>query len=206
MKRLAFLFFVGAAVVIAVFFMTTASGSDQQGVGYTGQLVHEDGSTFEQNSYDVQFSIYKQMTDGEPIWEDLVTVDVGVLGEFSVYLGPIEGEVFEVDASDPNDTGDRYLQIYYETAKAMDRVLIVASPYATSADVATTSKVTRDIAKKIWEPDDTLVDTLSKQMVSGSYASLGSQQIADLQARMNEIESAVERLTKEVESLRGKIE
>lgn len=201
MRRFAFLILVGAAVIIAVFFMTTASGSDLQGVGYEGKLEKEDGSVFDPGEYEVQFRIYKQITSGEPIWSISEGVVVGDFGEFTVYLGPIEGDHFEVDAADPNDTGDRYLEIFYESAKAMDRVLIVPVPYATSADVATTNKVTREAAEKIWETDDSLIDTLSKQMVSGSYASLAVQQIAELQYRLSEFESILDSLSRRVEFL-----
>jgi len=202
MRRFALLLLVGVVVVIAVIFITTAIGSDQWGIAHIGTLESADGSAIEPDAYNVQFSLYKKITGGEPVWGNTVSVDVDELGNYSVYLSPIDNEFILADPADPEDTGERYLEVAAEGFKESERALVVALPYPMSTEVAVANRVSKDA----WEPEDSTGEGKKKSAAAEAYDIYNTSQISEMKHQLSELEGTVGRLEKEMQLMKEEIE
>ncbi len=173
------------AATLAVFFCLTslpeAGALDDLSVSYQGTLTDDAGVPAEPDIYDFQFSIYKELSGGSPLWSTVEAVDVGAKGLFSVILGPISIDVFS-DPADPVEDGLRYLQITLLPDEIFEpRTPVTATPYSAVAGRLDGDLTTDDgIISMIDTTGDTIRAALVNTSGGGGGASLSLQSFSPL--------------------------
>ena len=104
-------------------------------VNYSGKAVDAQGKTFT-GVVGVTFAIYKDQTDGAPLWLETQNVQADARGNYSVQLGATKPEGMALDLFSSGEA--RWLGVRVNGGEEQPRVLLLSVPYALKAADADT--------------------------------------------------------------------
>jgi hypothetical protein len=104
-------------------------------VNYSGKAVDAQGKTFT-GVVGVTFAIYKDQTDGAPLWLETQNVQADAKGNYSVQLGATKSEGMALDLFSSGEA--RWLGVRVNGGEEQPRVLLLSVPYALKAADADT--------------------------------------------------------------------
>ncbi len=114
---------------------SNTSGVVPRLVNYSGKAVDAQGKTFT-GVVGVTFAIYKDQTDGAPLWLETQNVQADAKGNYSVQLGATKSEGMALDLFSSGEA--RWLGVRVNGGEEQPRVLLLSVPYALKAADADT--------------------------------------------------------------------
>ena len=85
---------------------------------------------------DINFAIYKQQTDAEPVWQEMQTLQLDEQGRYTVLLGAMQPEGLPMELFSSGEA--RWLEVNAAGTELQPRTLLVSVPYALKASDAET--------------------------------------------------------------------
>ena len=85
---------------------------------------------------DINFAIYKEQTDAEPVWQEMQTLQLDEQGRYTVLLGAMQPEGLPMGLFSSGEA--RWLEVNAAGTEAQPRTLLVSVPYALKASDAET--------------------------------------------------------------------
>ena len=85
---------------------------------------------------DINFAIYKQQTDAEPVWQEMQTLQLDEQGRYTVLLGAMQPEGLPMELFSSGQA--RWLEVNAAGTELQPRTLLVSVPYALKASDAET--------------------------------------------------------------------
>jgi hypothetical protein len=126
----------GWITVLAVLLLASSVwGGVPQTINYQGYLKKADGTPVTTTTR-VVFSIYKDQTGGEPIWQETHNLDPDVTGRYAVVLGSKQPDGLPAELLASSES--RWVGVRMEWDTEQSRVLLVSVPYALKAGDAET--------------------------------------------------------------------
>jgi hypothetical protein len=104
-------------------------------VKYSGKAVDAQGKTFT-GVVGITFAIYKDQTDGAPLWLETQNVQADAKGNYSAQLGATKSEGMALDLFSSGEA--RWLGVIVNGGEEQPRVLLLSVPYALKAADADT--------------------------------------------------------------------
>jgi hypothetical protein len=104
-------------------------------VNYSGKAVDAQGKTFT-GVVGITFAIYKDQTDGAPLWLETQNVQADAKGNYSAQLGATKSEGMALDLFSSGEA--RWLGVVVNGGEEQPRVLLLSVPYALKAADADT--------------------------------------------------------------------
>jgi hypothetical protein len=104
-------------------------------VNYSGKAVDAQGKTFT-GVVGITFAIYKDQTDGAPLWLETQNVQADAKGNYSAQLGATKPEGMALDLFSSGEA--RWLGVRVNGGEEQPRVLLLSVPYALKAADADT--------------------------------------------------------------------
>ena len=104
-------------------------------VNYSGKAVDAQGKTFT-GVVGITFAIYKDQTDGAPLWLETQNVQADAKGNYSAQLGATKSEGMALDLFSSGEA--RWLGVRVNGGEEQPRVLLLSVPYALKAADADT--------------------------------------------------------------------
>ena len=77
---------------------------------------------------DINFAIYKQQTDAEPVWQEMQTLQLDEQGRYTVLLGAMQPEGLPMELFSSGEA--RWLEVNAAGTEMQPRTLLVSVPYA----------------------------------------------------------------------------
>src|SRR6202041_3205471 len=102
---------------------------------YSGKAVDAQGKTFT-GVVGITFAIYKDQTDGAPLWLETQNVQADAKGNYSAQLGATKSEGLPLDLFTSGEA--RWLGVRVNGGEEQPRVLLLSVPYALKAADAQT--------------------------------------------------------------------
>jgi hypothetical protein len=102
---------------------------------YSGKAVDAQGKTFT-GVVGITFAIYKDQTDGAPLWLETQNVQADAKGNYSAQLGATKSEGMALDLFSSGEA--RWLGVIVNGGEEQPRVLLLSVPYALKAADADT--------------------------------------------------------------------
>jgi len=85
---------------------------------------------------DINFAIYKEQTDAEPVWQEMQTLQLDEQGRYTVLLGAMQPEGLPMELFSSGEA--RWLEVNAAGTELQPRTLLVSVPYALKAGDAAT--------------------------------------------------------------------
>jgi hypothetical protein len=123
-----------SSTVVAAQLPATAQATVPRLVNFSGKVGGMEGNAA--STVGITFAIYKDQTDGVPLWLETQTLAIDVRGNYAASLGATRPEGLPIDLFSNGDA--RWLGVRVNGGEEQSRVLLISVPYALKAEDAAT--------------------------------------------------------------------